>query len=135
LWLRRLYRARRILLDGGNVFISADGAHGQIAFTVPLAGGPVAIREGWRVLRRATGATVLPVLSHMEGRRQITTVHPPLPPLAADPLLDLDACRDALGHLLGDYVRRFPDQCYSLAFSPSATEPAPEPSAHASAPS
>lgn len=28
----------------------------------------------------------------------------------------LEACRQALASVLGEYVRRFPAQCYSLAF-------------------
>lgn len=114
-WVRRLYRARRMLLEGQTVFINAEG-RGREAFSVPLPGGRVLIQSGWLTLRRTTKATVLPVLSHMEGRSQVVTVHPALPPPVADPVLDLDACRRALGGLLADYVRRFPEQCYSLAF-------------------
>jgi hypothetical protein len=111
-----LYRARQSHLEGGRVFISADGV-GTEAFSVPLPGGPMAIRSGWLTLRRATGAPVLPVLSHMEGRVQIVTVHPALPALTRDPVLDLEACRRALGEVLGEYVRRFPEQCPTLAFA------------------
>jgi hypothetical protein len=56
----------------------------------------------------------------MEGRTHVVSIHPPLPPLDADPALDLDRCRRALGELLGEYARQFPEQCYSLAF-PRAT--------------
>lgn len=114
-WLRRLYHARRILLAGENIFISADGA-GAAAFSVPVPGGPVIIGAGWLALRRATGAPVLPVLSHMEGRRQVVTIHPPLPALDPDPIVDVEACRQALGRLLNEHVRRVPEQCYSLVF-------------------
>jgi len=61
---------------------------------------------------------VLPVLSDMEARSQVVTIHPPLPPLIANPVRDLDSCRRLLAGLLGDYVRRFPEQCFSLAFPP-----------------
>jgi len=122
-WTRRLYHARQVLLSGEHVFISADGEGGE-AFSVPLPGGPQVIGVGWLALRRATGAPVLPVLSHMQGRTQVVTVHPALPPRNADPGLDLDACRRSLAHLLGDHVRRFPEQCYSLVFSaPAASSP------------
>lgn len=114
-WLQRLYWARRILLDGGAIFISADGS-GSPALSIPLPGGPAVLHSGWLALRRATKATVLPVLSHLERRRQVVSIHPALPSIVADPVLDLDACRQALASVLGDYVRRFPAQCYSLAF-------------------
>ena len=112
---QRLYQARRILLDGGNVFISGDGL-GREAFSVPLPSGGAPIRSGWLTLRRTTAAPVLPVLSHMEGRSHVVTIHPALPPPIADPVLDLDSCRRAIGELLGDYVHRFPEQCYHHAF-------------------
>jgi lauroyl/myristoyl acyltransferase len=115
-WTRRLYQARRMLVDGERVFISADGEGGS-AFAVPLpGGGSIAVGTGWLALRRATGALVLPVLSHMEGRVQVVTVHPPLPQCDADPQRDLDLCRSALGRVFGEHVLRFPEQCYSLAF-------------------
>ena len=114
--LRLLYRARQILLDGGRVFIGADGV-GTEAFSLPLPGGPLSIRAGWLFLREATGATVLPVLSHMEGHVQVVTIHPPLPDRVDDAALDLQACRRALGDLLSDYVRQFPEQCPTLAFT------------------
>jgi len=115
-WLRRLYHARQLLLAGEHVFISADG-EGQAAFTVPLAGGPVLIGAGWISLCRSTGAPVLPVLAHMEGRVQVVTIHPPLPALGSEAGPDLEPCRRALARLLADHVERFPEQCYSLAFS------------------
>jgi hypothetical protein len=62
----------------------------------------------------------------MQGRVQVVTVHPPLPPAVADPAADLDACRTALAAVLGEYVRRYPEQCYSLAFgAPDEAEPRP----------
>ena len=127
-WTRRLYQARRLLMAGARVFISADG-EGGAAFAVPLpGGGSTAVGTGWLALRRATGAPVLPVLSHLEGRVQVVTVHPPLPPRDADPERDLDVCRSALGRVFGDHVLRFPEQCYSLAFPTPQAGPAPAPS-------
>jgi lauroyl/myristoyl acyltransferase len=119
-WVRRLHQARRLLRGGESVFISADGG-GEPAFRVPLPGGPLSVGRGWCALRRATGAPVLPVLSHMDGRTQIVTIHAALPPLVADPARDLEACRQALTFLLADHVRRFPEHCYSLAFPAMAT--------------
>jgi len=118
-WVRRLHQARRLLETGESVFISADG-EGEPAFAVPLAGGALSVGRGWWALRRATGAPVLPVLSHMRGRTQIATIHHALPPPVADPDLDLETCRQALGRLLADHLRRFPDHCYSLAFPATA---------------
>lgn len=83
---------------------------------MPLPGGTRSVRQGWLFLREITGAPVLPVLAHMEGRLQVATVHPPLPPRAADPVRDLEACRETLAPLLADHVRRFPEQCDRLAF-------------------
>ena len=117
--VRLLYRARRILLDGGRVFIGADGV-GVEAFALPLPGGPLSIRAGWLSLRHATKAPVLPVLSHMEGPVQVVTIHPPLPAPLDDPARDLHACRRALGDLLHDYLRQFPEQCPTLAFAQRA---------------
>lgn len=96
--------------------ITADGPVGAEAFRIPLPGGPAIIRSGWLALRRHAGAPTLPILSHLEGRRQIVTIHPPLPEPQTDPVGDALACRDVLSPLLWDYVRRFPEQCRSLAF-------------------
>ena len=123
-WERRLYKARQILKLGRSVFISADGA-GAVAFSVPLPGGAAAIGTGWLLLRQSTKAAVLPVLSHLEGRTQVVTVLPPLPPRLADPARDREACLRAIADVMGDYVRRFPEQCYSLVFGLPADEPAP----------
>src|SRR5439155_1525435 len=101
-WARRLYRARQIVLEGGTVFISADGGGAQ-ALSIPLPGGPALIGAGWLLLRRTTKATVLPVLSHMDGRVQVVTIHPPLPAPLSDPALHLEACRRAVGELLGQH--------------------------------
>jgi lauroyl/myristoyl acyltransferase len=104
-----LRRACRMLLDGQAVCMMADGSLGREAFRIPLPGGPVIVRSGWLSLQDHGLASVLPVLSHREGRTQVVTIHPPLPLALAD-------ARAVLGRLLEDYVRRFPAQCYSLAF-------------------
>jgi lauroyl/myristoyl acyltransferase len=112
---RLLHRARQIVLEGGMVFVTADGL-GREMLRVPVRGGHVVLRAGWLALRRATDARVLPVLSHLEERTHVVSVHPPLPSLDADPATDVERCRVTLGELLDAYVRKFPDQCYSLAF-------------------
>lgn len=113
-----LRRACQALLDGQKVYVTADGViggGGREAFRVPLPGGALVVRSGWLTLRQHTRAAVLPVISHREGRRQVVTVHPPLPEDAA-------GCEKALGRLLEAFVRRFPEQCYSLVFrNPSET--------------
>jgi lauroyl/myristoyl acyltransferase len=124
-WAKRLYRARQLVTRGEDVFMIADG-QGPEAFSIPLPVGSIRIQEGWLALRRTTGASVLPVLSHFEGRTQVVTIHPTLPPVAGDRVLDLEVCRRALGDLLGDYVRRFPDQCYSLVFQHGGADQAEE---------
>jgi hypothetical protein len=105
-----LRRACRLLLDGEIVCMTADG-FGREAFRVPLPGGPAVVRSGWLSLREHGSAEALPMLAHRIGRKQVITIHPPLPRGA-------DACKEVLGRLLGDYVRRFPAQCYTLAFRP-----------------
>jgi lauroyl/myristoyl acyltransferase len=107
-----LRRACHALLEGEKVYLTADGmigGGGREAFRVPLPGGPLVVRSGWLTLRRHTRAAVLPVICHREGRRQVVTVHPPLPE-------DGPACERALGRLLEEFTRRFPEQCYSLVF-------------------
>jgi hypothetical protein len=127
-----LNQARRILLASGTVYTLGDGG-GREAFRVALPGGSAVIRAGWLALHRQTRAAVLPVLAHFEGRTQVVVIHPPLPVPGPDPASDLVACRDVIGGLLEDYVRRFPEQCYYLAFRPEEevallkTPPAPLP--------
>ena len=130
-WPGYLYRARRMLLDGGTLFIMADSWVGRELFRVPLPGGPAVIRSGWLTLRRQTGARVVPVSTHLEGRTQIITVHPPLPePRDGDDDAP-DRWRAIVSELMADYLRRFPDQCPVLAFPPTVlvrTRPRPDPS-------
>jgi hypothetical protein len=119
-WPGYLYRARRILLDGGELFIMADSRVGRAAFLVPLPGRPMTIQSGWLSLCRLTGARVIPVVTHLEGRTQVITIHPALPtptPRDADPLA---AWREIITGLVSDYVRRFPEQCPVLVFPPAA---------------
>lgn len=111
-WSVALARARRLLLEGGTIYLTGDGVAGREMFRVPLPGGALIIRSGWLALCERTGATVLPVLSHRAGRSDVVTIHPPLP----GPRSDVVACRAVLGELLADYVRRHPEQCHSLAF-------------------
>jgi len=113
-----LYRARQVLRQGGTLYMTADaveGTEGREAFRLVVHGRDVIVRSGWLALRRKTGAAVLPVLAHLEGRTGIVTIHPPLPKPEPDPVSDGAACRDALERLLVDYARRFPEQCWSLA--------------------
>jgi lauroyl/myristoyl acyltransferase len=119
-WPGYLYRARRILLDGGALFILADSWAGRPAFSMPLPGGPMIVRSGWLSLWRLTGARVIPVVTHLEGRTQVITIHPALPspaPRGADPLA---TWREIITVLVSDYVRRFPEQCPVLVFPPTA---------------
>jgi lauroyl/myristoyl acyltransferase len=121
-WAGYLYRARRILLADGSVMLMADARGGRAVFTVSLPGGATRIRPGWLALHRRTGARVLPVLSHLEGRTQVITVHAPLPPLPAEGE-DLGEWPAILTALVRDYVRRFPEQCPALVFPPTFRTP------------
>jgi lauroyl/myristoyl acyltransferase len=112
-----LYEARRRLLEGGSLYIAAEGASGRDAFCVALPGGTVCVKAGWFVLSRQCRVPVLPVLTHLEGRTQVITIHSPLPAATADPASDLEACRSVIAALLESYVRRFPEQCYGLTFA------------------
>ena len=109
-----LHRAQQVLRDGGTVYTTADtvpeGA-GREAFRLVIRGKDLVVRSGWLALQRRTGAAVLPVLAHLDGRRVIVMIHPPLP----RPGLDPTACRETLERLLSDYAERFPEQCWSLA--------------------
>jgi len=111
-----LYRARRLLLDGGILYTAAEGGKGREAFRVALPGGAARIRSGWFVLRRQCAVPVLPVFTHLDGLTQVITIYPPIPPPGPDPEGDLVACRDILAALLEHYVRQFPEQCHALTF-------------------
>jgi hypothetical protein len=119
-WPAVLYAARQTLLEGGKIYILADG-DGAEAFRLPLSVGDWPIRAGWLTLHQLTGAPVLPVLHHLAGRRHVMTIHPPLPALPSDRSMGLEVWRDSLTRLLEDYVRRFPDQCPHLALAQSWT--------------
>ena len=115
-WSAVLYTARQTLLDGGKVYILADG-DGREAFRLALSVGEWPLRAGWVALHQLTGAPVLPVLHHLVGRRHVMTIHPPLPALASDPPAGLEVWRDTLTRVFEDYVRRFPEQCPHLALT------------------
>ena len=109
-----LATARRLLLDGRTLWMSADGA-GDELFQIPLPGGPLTIRAGWFALRRHTGAVTLPILTRRARRRRVVVLSPPLPPPMADVEADLATCRAALTALVQDFVRSYPEQCTKLA--------------------
>ena len=111
-----LHKARRRLLDGKTVSITADGNDGRLAFQVHFPGATLVVRSGWIALRRLTGAPTLPVLSHQDGRQQVITIHPALPAVVSDPTDDLDRCREVITRLLERFVREHPEQCYTLTF-------------------
>jgi lauroyl/myristoyl acyltransferase len=111
-----LYRARRLLLDGGTVCVAAEHGSGRAAFQIALPGASVRINWGWFILRRQCAVPVLPVLTHLEGLTQVVTICPPLPPPDPDQARDLEVCRVRLAALLEHYVQRFPEQCYGLTF-------------------
>lgn len=110
-----LHHARRLLLDGKTVFITADRIISQDTFEIALPGATAKVGSGWLALRRHTGAATLPVLMHREGRRGVVTIYPPLPPPQLDPVQDMAGCRQTLTRILSDYARRFPEQCRGLA--------------------
>ena len=112
-----LHRAQEVLRSGRMLYMTADtaGDYGREAFRLVVHGRKVVVRAGWLALHRRTGAPVLPVLAHLEGRRSIVTIHPPLPTPGPDLMNDPTAFREGLERLLVDYAGRFPDQCWSLA--------------------
>ncbi len=128
-WAGLLFRARRILLEGGRLFIMADSSGGREAFRIPLPGGPMIINRGWLSLQRQTGARIVPVLTHLDGRTQIITIHPALPTSEADAIGDIRAWQGVLDRLVNEYVRRFPEQCPNSAFAGPPPETAVEASA------
>jgi hypothetical protein len=114
-WPGLIHRARRIVLDGGKILVMADGA-GKEVCRIPLPGEECVIRAGWLALHRHSGAVVLPVLTHLEGRTQVVTIHPPLPMKGTEGADKGPAWQTVLGSLVADHVRRFPEQSYGLAF-------------------
>jgi lauroyl/myristoyl acyltransferase len=114
-WLGVLYQARRILQRGGTIYIMADGNGREVA-RIPLPGGPAIVRAGWLNLHRHTGARVLPILTHLRGRTQVITIHPALPMTGPDPSGVEPPWLETLASLLRDHVRRYPEQCFGLAF-------------------
>jgi hypothetical protein len=115
-WPGYLYRARRILLDGGTIFVMADSWAGREFFSIALPGGSTMIRAGWLSLWRQTGARILPVLTHLDGRVQVITIHPPLPSLKPDDDGGLRGWQDILVSLVEHHVGRFPEQCPVIVF-------------------
>ncbi len=118
-----LYEARKVLLEGGSIYITADGGRGRESFRIPVAPVPIVVRSGWYALARFTGAPVLPVLTYLDGHRQVVSVHEPLPPIGKDAAAGLEQCRVALTDLIEPYVRQHPEQCYSLVFRRQAQRP------------
>jgi hypothetical protein len=114
-----LYTARQRPLAGGKICIMADGYSKRELFRVRLPGGPMVVGAGWLTLHQLTGAPVLPVLTHLERRTQVVTIHPPLPVSEPDPATRLEVWREVVATLVADYVRRFPEQCPSLALPSS----------------
>ena len=118
-----LYRLREHVRTGELVFLTGDGPFGSEAFRFDLPGGPLIVRNGWLALRRLTWAPTFPMLTHRDGKRTIISIHPALPPPAADLAQDAAQCRTVLAPLVESYVRRFPDQCRYLAFPPWPMSP------------
>lgn len=115
-WLATLYRASGILRDGGTIHLMADG-FGRELCRIPLPGGPAVIRGGWLNLQRHTGARVFPMLTHLQGRTQVVTIHPELALETVSPGTPVP-WEDTLASLLRAYVARFPEQCFGLVFAP-----------------
>jgi lauroyl/myristoyl acyltransferase len=127
-WGGLLFQARERLAAGAILYTTAEGASGRLVVRVPLPGGAVDLRGGWFALRRQSSVPVIPVLSRFEGLTQVITVHPPLPPPHPDARRDLAVCTGVIGHLLEEYVRGFPEQCYVLTFyTTSSAAPAAAP--------
>jgi len=120
-----LYRLRQIAAGGGIVMIMGSGGQGRVLFDLPLPGRPLAVRAGWFMLRRLTGLPTLPMLAYRAGSRWVVTIHPPLPGPDSDEHRDREACKEALGQILRDFVDRFPEQCVYLAMRSDERPPAP----------
>lgn len=111
-----LYQLRQAVARGALAYMLADGQSGTELFRLDAPGQP-RVRSGWYEYRRMLRVPVVPVLAHREGRRTVVTIHPPLPPLAADAEADRDACRLALSSIVARYIDEHPDNCRYLAFA------------------
>src|SRR5262249_28118750 len=105
------------------VCVTADAPVGRELFQIALPGAALAIRAGWFSLCRQSGARVLPVMSHLEGRVQVIRVHPPLPANDPDEAVALAGSRQVLTALARDYVARHTSQCPGLVFEPPRRRP------------
>ena len=112
---RALQRARSRLAAGGTAMVMADGPVGHELCRIPVRGADIILRRGWFALRRLTGATTLPVLSHWTNHRRVIEFGLPLPPPDDDVDRDASACSAALAPILSAYVDRHPEQCPLLA--------------------
>ena len=112
-----LYRARRHVMNGERVYMTADGGRGRSAFQLCVPGAPAAsIKAGWMALRRECGVPVFPVTSHLEGRIQVIEVHPALPERDADRQRDEVQCREAIERVWTAFADAYPAQCGGLLF-------------------
>ena len=75
----------------------------------------LAVRGGWLAVRRTPNVTALPVLAHTESGRLHVRIHPPFPEPLADREAEIAACRAHLAPIVGEFVRRWPAQCFMLA--------------------
>src|SRR5262249_62121477 len=105
----RVLWALMILLDGGTVFMMADGwgLRGRQVLRVTVTGGAVVIMPGWLTLWCQTGACVLPVLTHLAGRTQVVAIHPPLERDGGGE----EAWPERLSSIVRACVDRFPEEC------------------------
>jgi lauroyl/myristoyl acyltransferase len=74
-----LPRLERWVLDGGLVCLLADRDLTRTAVEVDLCGARARLPRGPAVLARRTGAALVPVTPHYEGRDLVLTFHPPVP--------------------------------------------------------
>jgi hypothetical protein len=93
--------------------MSADALWGLTIGEVRVGGQSVAIRAGWLAVRRQTNAVVLPLLSRIEGGKQIVTIHAPMPPPAPDVDDDARRCLAAIEEILSPFVRRHLAQAFN----------------------
>ena len=101
-----------VLERNGVICVSADGHVGRRFVTVDLLGEPKAFATGAINLSRLSGAPLLPLFCcRQSGGRTVLTVEPPLQ-VAAGPATEATLANVAgqYAQLLGDYVRRHPEQ-------------------------